>query len=189
MVQYLSLTAIDIMKKQNSSRLLTWALVAAMPLWFGNCSKKSDSVTPASSSIEGTWQISGYKIDPALLKLKSGQTTNDLLAYYADFSGTAAADVITCLTTTRITFNSGGKVTGTPGSKCTASTGVDVVPANATWKLDGSKLTLTDSSGPEVFDTVLSGNTLKMSQSDSTTDYDGDGKNDTVTITLELTKV
>lgn len=64
-----------------------------------------------------------------------------------------------------------------------------MVDPNATWKLDGSKLTITDSTGPDVYDTVLSGNTLKMSQTDSSTDYDGDGKKDTVTITLELTKV
>ncbi len=160
-----------------------------MSLWCGSCSKKSDSVTPSTSSVEGTWQISGYKVDPAYFVLKNGQKTNDQLAYITDLLGPAGADIITCLTTTKITFVAGGKVTGSPGSTCTASS-TDLVPTtNATWKLDGSKLTLTDSSGPEVYDVVVGGTTLKLSQPDSSTDYDGDGKKDTVTNTLELKKV
>ncbi len=178
------------MIKQNSVRFLAWAMVVVMPLWFGNCSKKSDdAVTPSTSSIEGSWQISGMKIDPAFDLTGTGKKTNDLLGAYGQLLG---ADIVTCLTTTKINFLAGGKLTETPGSKCTSSsTSTDPIStgSSSTWKLNGSKLTITDGSGSsEVFDTALSGNTLKMSQTDSSTDYDGDGKKDTVTLTLELTK-
>ena len=177
------------MKKENVVRLLSWVMIAVIPVWFGSCKKDGDAVTP--SAIEGTWQISGYKISPAFDLFKTGTKTNDLLAAYGQILG---QDAVTCLTTTKITFVAGGKITEAPGSKCTASTvGTDVAGANSTWKLDGTKLTITSvSSGTtstDVYDTALSGNSLKLSQTDSDTDYDGDGKKDTVTLTLEFTKV
>ncbi|QJD80967.1 lipocalin-like domain-containing protein [Spirosoma rhododendri] len=177
------------MHTPKTTRLLTWALIVAVPFWFGSCSKSgSDSVTPASS-IEGTWVYTGVKINPAVDPFKTGQKTNDLLALYTQVLGT---DFQTCLTTTKVTFASGGKISGTPGSKCTAASSSQVPDpeTGGTWKYDGSKLTITSADGKssEVYDAVVSGNTLKIMQVDSSTDWDGDGKNDTETLTLEMAR-
>lgn len=176
------------MKKTNAAQLLAWALVVAMPLWFGSCKKDSaEAVTP--NSIEGTWRISGMKIDPAVDFLGTGQKSNDLLAAFRALPNGLGNDFVACLTDTRITFNNGGKVTGQTSAKCNASTD-EFLPAenNSTWKLDGNKLTITSGSDVTVYDTTLSGNTLSMSQKD-TDDLDGDGKTETYTITIEMTKV
>ncbi|GEM_PF-3361924 len=174
------------MHTPTTTRLLTWVLVVSILFWFGSCSKSgSDPVNPASS-IEGTWAFSGLKIDPAFDLLGNGTKTNDVLPLLVKYGG---ADVETCFKTTRITFLSGGKITGVAGQKCTNTTSTDLVDTNSSWKLDGNKLTLTDSSGAsEVYDTAISGNTLKISQTSSDADVDGDGKNDTVTQTIELTR-
>ena len=171
------------MKKYYLTRLSAWILVLTLSLWFGSCGKKSDSVNPG---IEGTWQYSGFRIDPALDLLGNGVKTNDLLTLFA-----SSPDEITCFKTTRLTFAAGGKLTETPGQKCTAPpAGTTTAPASLTWKLDGTKLTITGGTGtPDVLDVVISGNTMKLSQTDSNSDYDGDGKKDTVTTTLELTKI
>lgn len=177
------------MKNLNVVRLMAWALVVAMPMWFGSCKKGSDdAVTPTTSSVEGSWRISGYKIDPGVDFLGTGQKSNDVLAYFKSLPNGLGNDLVDCLTGTTIIFNAGGKVTGTPGAKCSASTDVNPVEDNSTWKLDGSKLTLTSGSDVTVYDTVISGNTLKLSGKELE-DFDGDGKDETYTVTLELTKV
>ncbi|MFD2932924.1 lipocalin-like domain-containing protein [Spirosoma flavum] len=177
------------MENRNISRLIAWVLVAAMPLWFGSCKKGSDdTVTPTTSSVQGSWKISGYKIDPGVDFSGTGQKSNDLLAYFKSLPNGIGNDIADCLTSTTITFNANGKITGTPGAKCTASTDMNPVEDNSTWKLDGNKLTITSGSDVSTYDTVISGNTLKMSEN-QLEDYDGDGKEETYTVTLELTKV
>ncbi|AUD02580.1 lipocalin-like domain-containing protein [Spirosoma pollinicola] len=178
------------MKNKNWVHTFAWVLVLAMPLWFGSCKKGSDdTVTPAtSSSIQGGWKISGYKIDPGVDFLGTGQKNTDLLAYFKSLPNGLGTDLVDCLTGTTIIFNANGKVTGTPGAKCTTSTDVNPVEDNSTWKLDGTKLTLTSGTDVTVYDTVISGNTLKLSGPDKE-DFDGDGKEETYTVTLELTKV
>jgi hypothetical protein len=173
------------MKNKVLIRSLTGIVLVTMPFWFSSCKKDgSEAVTP--NGVEGTWTYAGLKINPALDLTGSGTKTNDLLALFAQFGG---ADVTTCFTTSKVTFASGGKLTGVAGQKCNASTDpVDLGNEEATWRLDGTKMTISSSSGAEVYDTALSGNSLKLSQTDNTTDYDGDGKNDEVTITLELTR-
>jgi hypothetical protein len=158
--------------------------MVAVPFWFGSCSKSgSDPVNP-SSSVEGTWAFTGLKIDPAYDLLGTGTKTNDLLAILSVFGGPDAA---TCFTTSKIIFQSGGKLSGVTGSKCTTNNTSQLPDNNGSWKLDGTKLTLTDSSGAsEVYDTALSGNSLKLSQTSSDTDLDGDGKKDTVTTIIEM---
>ncbi len=177
------------MKNKNLVHLLAWALVVAMPLWFGSCKKGSDdAVTPTTSSVQGSWKISGYKIDPGVDFLGTGQKSTDLLAFYKSLPNGIGADLVDCLTSTIIIFNANGKVTGTPGAKCSTSTDVNPVDDNSTWKLEGTKLTLTSGSDVTVYDTVSSGNTLKLSGPEKE-DFDGDGKDETYTVTLELTKV
>ncbi|GAB3643076.1 lipocalin-like domain-containing protein [Spirosoma arcticum] len=172
------------MKKLISARSLAYALVVVMPFWFSSCKKgDSDVVTP--NSIEGDWRISGYKIDPGIDLLGTGQKNTDLLALFRSLPN--GNDIADCLATTVITFNAGGKVTGKAGSECTTSTDMNPVDDNSTWKLDGTKLTLTSGTDVTTYDTVLSGNTLKMSTQEME-DFDGDGKKENYTITLELTK-
>ena len=172
----------------NAARLLAWALVVALPLWFGSCKKGSDdAVTPSTSSVEGSWKISGYKIDPGVDFLGNGQKNTDLLAFYRSLPNGLGNDVVECLTSTIITFNAGGKITGKAGSKCTASTDVNPVDDNSTWKLDGNKLTITSGTEVTTYDTTVSGNTLKLSGK-QLEDFDGDGNDETYTVTLEMTK-
>ncbi|WP_020600252.1 lipocalin family protein [Spirosoma panaciterrae] len=175
------------MKNTNVIRLMAWALVMALPMWFSSCKNGGDStVTPSTSVVEGSWRISGYKINPAI-DLGNGQKTNDLLSIYKLYP--SGNDIVECLTTTVVTFNSGGKVTGKAGPKCnTTMDDVNPIDDNSTWKLDGSKLTITSGTDVSVYDASVSGNTLKLS-SQETEDLDGDGKDETYTYTMELTKV
>ncbi|GAB4028205.1 lipocalin family protein [Spirosoma gilvum] len=175
------------MKHTNATRLMAWALVVALPMWFGSCKKGSDdAVTPSTSAIEGSWRISGYKIDPAI-DLGNGQKTNDLLSIYKLYPG--GSDVVDCLTTTIVTFNSGGKITGKAGPKCSTTTDdMNPIEDNSTWKLDGNKLTITSGTDVTTYDSSVSGSTLKLSSQEKE-DLDGDGKDETYTYTMELTKV
>ena len=165
---------------------MAWALVMVMPLWFGSCKKGSDdAVTPSTPAVQGSWKISGYKINPGIDPFQTGTKQTDFLAFLKDFIG---ADVVECMTTSVITFESNGKISGKEGSKCTPSTDMNPVGDKSTWKLDGNKLTITDGTDVTVYDTVMSGNTLKLS-SNEMADFDGDGKEEAYAVTLELTKV
>jgi hypothetical protein len=167
------------MHKQNAFRSGAWFLVLVLPLWLGSCSKSgSDVVTPAG--VEGSWKISAYTINPGVDLFGTGQKSTNLFDVISIFLG---AD---CLRDTRTTFNSNGKVTSTPGAKCTA-TASDTSPIenNSTWKLDGTKLTINDGKESTVYDLALSGNTMKLS---STSQQNlGDGLK-TYTIVLEFTR-
>ncbi|MBD2700824.1 lipocalin family protein [Spirosoma sp. BT702] len=176
------------MKKVNVVRLWAWVSIVALPLWFGSCKKGSDdAVTPSKSAVEGNWKISGYKVDPGIDYTGTGQKTNDLLMILKQVPN--GADAVECLTTTIITFNSNGKITGKPGTKCsTANSDVNPVDDNSNWKLDGNKLTITSGTEVTTYDAAVSGSTLKMSTQE-VDDLDGDGKKETYTYTLELTKV
>lgn len=158
-----------------------------MPFWFGSCSKKDDAVAPSTSAIEGNWRISGYKVDPAIDFLGNGQKSNDLLAALKSLPGGFGNDAVECLTTTVVTFNSNGKITGKAGNKCDTSDDMNPIEENSSWRLDGNKLTITSGSDVTTYDVVVSGNTLKLSAKE-TDDLDGDGKDETYTMTLEMTK-
>lgn len=175
------------MKQLISPRLLAYALMTALPLWFGSCKKDgTDTVTPTNSTIQGTWKVSAYKIEPGVDLLQTGQKSNDLLAILRGLPNNLGADLVSCLTETKVTFNANGQVTSVPGAKCTASTDdFNPVSDKSTWKLDGNKLTITNSTGSEVYDVVINGSTLKMSQT-GLDDY-GEGSK-TYTTTIELVK-
>ncbi|RYF58530.1 MAG: hypothetical protein EOO39_34150 [Cytophagaceae bacterium] len=177
------------MKTMNIARIMAWALVVAMPLWFGSCKKGSDdAVTPTTASVQGSWKISGYTINPGVDFLGSGQKSTDLLAALRSLPNGLGNDAVECLTTSTITFNANGKVTGTNGSKCASSAEYNPIEDNASWKLDGNKLTITSGSDVTVYDATISGNTLKLSGQEME-DFDGDGKDEAYTTTLEMTKV
>ena len=173
------------MKNRNVARLMAWALVVALPLWVGSCKKGGDAVAPTRSNIEGSWRITGEKIDPAVDLTGTGKKSNDLFDIYR--SSPNGSDILTCLTTTIITFNGDGRITGKAGSKCTSATNMNPVDDNSTWKVDGSKLTITSGTDVTTYDVVISGNTLTMSNQ-VLEDLDFDGKKETYTTTLELTK-
>jgi len=176
------------MKRSYFSRSIAWVFIAVMPFWFGSCSKKDDAVAPSSSSIEGNWRISGYKVDPAVTNPLTGQKISDLLDFYRNLPNGIGNDIVECLTTTVVTFNSNGKITGKAGNKCDTSDDMNPIEENSSWRLDGNKLTITSGSDVTTYDVVVSGNTLKMSAKE-TDDLDGDGKDETYTMTLEMTKV
>lgn len=176
-------------KTRNVARITAWALVVAMPLWFGSCKKGGDDpITPTTSSIEGSWKITGYTINPGVDFYGTGQKSNDVLAYLRSLPGGIGNDAVECLTSTVVIFNANGKVTGTSGPKCSASTNMNPVEENSSWKLDGTKLTLTSGTDVTVYDTAINGNTLKLSGQEME-DFDGDGKDEAYTVTLEMTKV
>ncbi|GAB2566286.1 lipocalin-like domain-containing protein [Spirosoma areae] len=166
------------MKMMNVGRFLAWALVVAMPLWFGSCKKEggaADVIMP--NSIEGSWKISG-------MKLSEGNQTEDYLDLIKQYAG---ADAVACLTDTKITFNSNGKVTGAQSPKCQSGGADEYNPAsnNATWKVNGTKLTLTDTDGVQTYDLVVNGSTMAWSIQEQD-DIDGDGVKETYTTTIEF---
>ena len=175
------------MNRLISPRLLAYTLMLALPLWFGSCKKDgTDVVTPTNNSIQNTWKVSAYRIEPGVDLLQTGQKSNDLLAALRALPNNLGTDLVSCLTETKVTFNANGQVTSVAGTKCTASTDeFNPVSDKSTWKLDGNKLTITDSTGSEVYDVVISSSTLKLSQT-GLDDY-GEG-NKTYTITIELVK-
>ena len=170
--------------RSGSSLLLIVLLV-----WLASCSKSSTGdPAPATSAVVGTWVVTGYTIDPGVDLLQTGKKSNDLLAALRDLPNNLGADIVACLTTTKITFAASGKVTSVPGPKCsTAAIDTNPVEDNASWKLDGSKLTITDSSGSQTYDVATVGNTLHLSCQEQE-DYDGDGKPENYRVTLVLSK-
>ncbi|GAB4014672.1 hypothetical protein GCM10028773_02070 [Spirosoma koreense] len=159
-----------------------WALVVAMPLWFGSCKKENggggDPVTP--NSIVGSWKVSA-------MTLKDDKNSVDYLALLKTYIG---EDGVACLTDTKGTFNSDGSITGTPSPSC-KSTGSDEynpVQDKSTWKVADNKLTITDSDGAETYDLKVSGNTMTWSTQEQE-DTDGDGKPETYTTTIEFKRV
>lgn len=162
----------------NSGRLLAWALVVAMPLWFGSCKKENggDPITP--NSIEGNWKISGINVT-------DGKKTNDVLELLKE---QGRADIVACLTDTKLVFASNGKITGTPSPFCKSdeADAYNPVSDSATWKVVGTKVTLTDSDGStNTYDMTV--NSSKMTWSiQKQEDLDEDGVEETVTVTLEF---
>ncbi|MBO0949232.1 lipocalin-like domain-containing protein [Fibrella forsythiae] len=154
-----------------------------MPFWFGACSKSNTDVTPSASSIQGSWLIGGYTIDPAYDILGTGTKTNDLLLLYKQLLG---QDFVDCFKATTLTFSADGKVIGSTTAKCT-SIGASPVGSAATWTLTGTKLTIKDGTDVTTYDVSLSGTTLKLSET-VTADFDNDNKNDTGTLSFVLTK-
>lgn len=161
-------------------RLLIWAFVVAMPFWMSSCKKENGGDVPTPNGVEGSWKVSG-------IKLKSGNQTEDYLELIKQYVG---ADVVTCLTDSKITFNSNSKVTGVASPKCQSADADDLNPAadNSTWKVNGNKLTITDSDGAQTYDLVVSGNTMTWSINEQD-DLDGDGVIDNYTTIIEFKRV
>lgn len=166
------------MNMMNIGRLLAWALVLAMPLWFGSC-KHGDGGGPVTpNSIEGSWKISG-------LKINNGKETEDILEFLKN-QGQEGADIVACLTDTKLVFASGGKITGTPSPYCKSddADAYNPVANSATWSVSGNKVTLTDSDGStDVYDLTITNSTMTW-VIQKLEDLDGDGVKENVTATL-----
>ncbi len=172
------------MKMMNFSRLLVWAVVLVMPLWFASCKKDgSEAVTPGGSSngVEGSWKISGMKIS-------DGKDTQDLLEYLKTAGGEQGAKTVACLTDIKITLNSNGKITGTASPNCEGNAD-DFNPAGngATWKVSGNKIIITDTDGPNTYDLTTGSNTMTWSILEED-DFDGDGVKEKLTTIIEFKK-
>ncbi|GAB3038648.1 lipocalin family protein [Spirosoma pulveris] len=168
------------MKNIIPSRLLTYAVVLALPMWFGSCSK-NDTPDTVSSTVEGSYKISALTASP-----KVAGVYEDLLA---------AAPLLlttTCLNDITLTFKSGGAIANDNPVTCQKSaippstiTGID---ATSTWKYDANVLTLTKSDGTKTAYTVLStGSILKLQWKDSQ-DFLGTGTKTAYTYTMDLKK-
>jgi hypothetical protein len=173
------------MKYLSPIRSIAWLLLLSLPAWLGACGNKGDSVSP--SSVQGSWRISSYTIDPAFDLTGTGKKTNDAFELYKAVAGQQAVD---CIKTVTITFKSDGTMGGSASTAAACRDFVgDFTPTSAaTWKVTGNKLQITDSGTTQEYDIALSGSELKMSQKE-TDDLDGDGKEETITLTLGLTKV
>ena len=169
------------MKTNTTVRLFVYALVMVMPFWLGSCKKDgSEPVTPSGSAIEGSWKITS-------MKMSDGKDTQDLLELIKSTPG--GADVVACLTDIKITFTGNGKITGTTSPKCKSEDAEDFNPAenNATYSVNGNKLTINGSDGPETYDLNLSGNTMQWSIV-SEDDLNEDGVNEKYTVSIEFKK-
>ena len=169
------------MKKLIMLRLLTYALMVAVPFWSSSCKKDSDeSVTPVS--VEGSWKLTSIKANPAI----DGGPFGKIDDFFAFFKALGAGP---CLEETTITFNKNGTTTGNNPQSCQNSEEVsDIVGANngGQWKLDSNKLTLTDPDGTSsVYDVTFNGDTMQWSQLTEFEDGNGQPTKTTVTIGLK----
>ncbi|MFD2574508.1 lipocalin family protein [Spirosoma soli] len=172
----------------NLSRLMVWAFVLVMPLMFASCKKDGNEVVnPSGNAVEGSWKISDIKIS-------DGKDSQSFLDYIVDLYAQQGAEeegakLIACLKDSRITLNGDGKVTGAASPKCESEDSDDLNPAKSgsTWKVNGNKLTITDSDGSETFDLTVSGNTMTWSNQEED-DLDGDGINEKYTFSIEFRK-
>lgn len=146
------------MRKFNSSHLLIWALIAAMPLWFTSCKKDEDNPSTSSTTIEGTYKLSTLTIDPAKLGLYT-----DLIA-----ASKLLLNNTTCLTDFTVVFKTGGDATVDNPTSCqtigipvSTFTGID---ASSKWVVNGQTLTITQSNGSKTDYTIVSntGGILKL---------------------------
>jgi hypothetical protein len=171
------------MKTLMTTRLLVWAMIVAMPLWFSSCKKGSDdTVTPATatSSVEGNYKVSALKVDPKV------QGFDDLLPLYTLFLGT------TCLTDLTVSFKSNGTVTTDTPASCksnsddiTQATGID---GNSKWVLAGTKLTITDSDKTATtYDVTFTGGNMQLKWQED--DVDDKGKAFKQGYTMELKRL
>ncbi|GAA4449879.1 hypothetical protein GCM10023189_09660 [Nibrella saemangeumensis] len=149
------------------------------------CKKDNTEIdpTPSKSSVEGTWKMTGMKVNPAI-DLGTGQTFTDIMDLLKLIP--EGEQAVACLKDTKITFQKSGKVTAAASPACQSDedTGMGVED-NSSWKVQGDKIILTDSDGPSEYDLSVSGSTMKWSQV-ADEDWDGDGKNTRYTYTLEF---
>ena len=171
------------MKTVMLTRLLAWAMIVAMPLWFSSCKKGSDdaTVTPvAAASVEGNYKLSALKADPKI------QGFEDLLPVYSLIIGT------TCLSDITVSFKSGGVVTTDTPVSCktnsddiTQATGID---SNSKWALAGTKLTITDSDKvATTYDVTFTGGNMQLKW--QVDDVDATGKSFKQGYTMDLRRL
>lgn len=156
---------------------MTWAVVVAMPLWFGSCKKDNGGGDPIKpNAIEGSWKISSMK----------GTSPKGNFDYFDLLKEIGGEEAVNCLTGTKITFLSDSNITGTPAPACqSGSDQYNPAKDKATWKVSGNKVSITDSDGVETYDLNTNGNTMTWSIQQKE-DIDEDGVEDTFTQTIEF---
>lgn len=166
------------MKKARLPLRFLGAILLIAVLLADGCKKDTEPLP----SVEGRWTITGYKVDPPTDVLGNGQKITDLLIYYRAFLDEKA---VNCLTKLTVIFTQNGKTTVLPGDSCTIFN--SPIRDGSNWKLDGSKLTISDSKGSTTYEVVYTVDTLKMAKTVKD-DFDGDGKEEPVRFILELTR-
>ncbi|GAA4417209.1 hypothetical protein GCM10023187_49400 [Nibrella viscosa] len=148
------------------------------------CKKDNTEINPSSgSSVEGTWKMSAIKASPAI-DLGSGQKFTDLFDLFGAFPD--GRQIVSCLKETKITFQKSGKVTTATSAVCKSVDDVGLsVQDNSTWKVQGSKIILTDSDGTNEYDLSVNGSVMKWSVV-ADDDWMGNGKAIRYTYTIEF---
>lgn len=169
---------------KNLIRLRSFILtMLVLSVAFVGCKKDNTEInpTPSGSSVEGTWQMTGMKVSPAV-DLGTGKTYSDFFDILSEIP--EGKQAVTCLKDTKITFVKGGKVTAVASAACQSADDSGLgVENNSTWKVQGSKIVLTDTEGTTEYDLSVSASTMSWSQV-ADEDFDGDGKNTRYTYTL-----
>lgn len=164
-----------------------WILLFfGLTLFFSGCKKENDEVSPAA--VEGRWNITAYRINPALDLGPLGKIDN-LVTFFNGLTGT------TCFTDVTLTFKSGGTIETDNPQSCKdinedaveEQTGFD---ETSKWALDGTKLTVSSSSGEKEEYTVSmgSGTMQWVGRRDEDFEQDGTPTNYTVTIDFRRAK-
>lgn len=172
------------MKSTQTTRTLRWVLFVGLPLLTSQCKKSNDPVA-TSGGVQGSWRITTYTISPGVTSDLSGKTYTNFFDLLNELPPALANKAITCLTNSTTTFNANNTLTGTWGANC----GLDVdtpFEDNSTWKQEGSKLTVTATGTPEVYEVKVDGNTMTLTQTELQDFGEGDKM---YTITLVFIRV
>lgn len=156
---------------QNSSpranRLTALFLLLALSVVSYRCSKSDDTPAPNTTTVEGTWKISGLTANPAVVV--QGLPLTDL------YGGLVL--VYPCFAQATLTFVAGGTMTLSIPSGCGVQPALveqyTGFSSTSKWVVNGSKITITKSDGKTqvTYDYQISGTLLTMTGTDGTTTY------------------
>ncbi len=131
------------------------------------CSKSDDDPAPSTTSVEGTWKISGLTANPAVLV--QGIPLTDL------YGGLVL--IYPCFAQATLTFVAGGTMTLSIPSGCGVQPALveqyTGFSSSSKWAVNGSKVTITKSDGKTqvTYDYQISGTLLTMTGNDGTSTY------------------
>ena len=104
------------------------------------------------NAVEGSWKISAITVDPA----QNGIT--DFLAFLEGATGN------TCISRTVFAFKGDGTIAGNVPAGCTLDDENPGSITNGTWKVNGSKIELTDGEDVESYDLATSNSEMRWTQ-------------------------
>ena len=134
------------MKNLNSIVLILFMAAGIL-----SCNKDSDDPTPdpvKENSVEGSWKIAAMNISPA----QNGVT--DILEYIESMTGNH------CISETVFKFETNSKISGNVPAGCTDED-TEVIEDNATWKVAGNKIQITEGTETSEYDLEVSKTEMK----------------------------